>query len=194
MTRRPGSYADEETLAQELLEQEADKAKAAAEAGAPEAKPEEAAKPETWEDRLKAAGLTPEQGLQILDAMIERGYYEKTFPLYGGRRTLVLRTRDGYSRQRVSNALDALRTNDPRVHYQTTMRLCLAGSLVQFGKKTLPFSMPDADLDAQETAFNERLKFLDSIGDPFLDTLYAQLTQFDRWTFAALSNGAPSGF
>lgn len=192
MTRRPGEYADENKLAQELLEAEAEKAAAPTQGEA--TKTEEAPKPETWEDRLKAAGLTPDQGLAILDAMIERGFYEKTFPLYGGKRNLILRTRDGYSRQRVANALDALRTNDPRVHYQTTMRLCLAGSLVQFGKKTLAFAAPDADLDAQETAFNDRLKYLDSIGDPFLDTLYTILTQFDRWTFAALSNGAPSGF
>jgi hypothetical protein len=56
------------------------------------------------------------------------------------------------------------------------------------------FAASDADIDAQETAFNARLKFVDSLGDPFLDTLYATLSEFDKWTYAALSSGAPTGF
>ena len=193
MTRRPGEYADEKQLAdEEKLAQTMLDESAATEA--PKATAPEAPRAETWEDRVKASGLTTEQALEILDAMIEKGFYEKTIPLYGGRRALVLRTRDAYCRQRVANALDTLRTNDPRVHSQTTLRICLAGSLVQFGKKTLAFAPPDADLDAQEAAFNERLRYVDGLGDPFLDTLYATLSQFDRWTYAALSNGAPTGF
>ena len=69
MTRRPGEYADEkqladeEKLAQAMLDE-------AATPAAPKAPPPEAPKPETWEDRVKAAGLTTEQALEILDAMI----------------------------------------------------------------------------------------------------------------------------
>jgi hypothetical protein len=148
MTRRPGEYADETTLAKEeaLAQTLLDEAKPEI---APESKTEGAspAKPETWEDRVKAAGLTMDQALEILDALIEKGFYEKTIPLYGGRRPVVLRTRDAYCRQRVANALDTLRTNDPRVHSQTTLRICLAGSLVQFGKKALAFAASDADIE-----------------------------------------------
>jgi hypothetical protein len=97
MTRRPGQYADETTLAKEeaLAQTLLDEAKPEI---TPESKPEGAspAKPETWEDRVKAAGLTMDQALEILDALIEKGFYEKTIPLYGGRRPVVLRTRDAY--------------------------------------------------------------------------------------------------
>ena len=189
MTRRPGEYADADKLAQEMLEQET-KRDPTEDTAAPVA----TTKVPTWEDRLQEAKLTPEQGLEILDSMIEKGYYEKSFPLYGGRRHLVLRTRDAYCRQRVALALDALRTNDARVHTQTTLRVCLAGSIAQFGKKILAFAPPDADLDVQEKAFNDRLRYIDSIPEPFLDILYETLSQFDIWTYAALSNGAPSGF
>lgn len=194
MTRRPGEYADADQLAQEMLDAESEKAAPATAATPETAKDATPAKPDTWESRLEAAGLTPKQAETILDAMIEKGHYEKTFPLYGNRQPLTLRTRDSYCRQRVANALDALRTNDPRVHSQTMMRLNLAGSIVQFGKKTLPFAPSDAGVNKQDEAFNERLAFVDGLPDTFIDTLYQSLAQFDKWTYAALSTGAPSGF
>lgn len=202
-TRRPGEYADADQLAQELAEQEA-AALAKEQAETPEARKDPTKSSEvgketpktalTWEDRIKEAGLTVNQATEILDALLERGYYEKEFRLYGGRRQLVLRSRDHYCRQRLTQALDQLITNDPRVHLQTQMRMLLAGSLVQFGKKTLVHAAVDADIDAKNTAFNDRLKFIDTIGEPFLDVLYESLSKFDAWVYAALSNGAPSNF
>lgn len=198
MTRQAGSYQTPDQLAQELAHQQAASMQGDAEGATPPAEGAEAPTPKdetpSWEGSIKKVGLNAEQGFAIIDAMIEKGYYEKTISLYGGRIAVTLRTRDAYCRQRVSSELDTLRTNDPRVHSQASLRICLAGSLVKFHKTALKFAQPNASPDAQEEAFNERLRFIDGLGDPFLDTLYPLLQQFDAWTYAALSNGAPTGF
>lgn len=193
--RVPGQYKSDEELARQMLDEESkrpDEAK-------PEAKPEAAKaepkkeKPPTWEERLAAVELSPEQAFIILDAVLEKGFYERTFPLYGGRISVTLRTRDGSHRQRVANALDELRTNDPRVHGQVMSRMFLAGSLVRFNKDTLDMA-EDGDSRAKESAFQSRLAYVDKLSDPVLDTLFELISRFDGWTFASLANGAPTGF
>jgi len=195
--KTPGGYkSDEELLA---MMEEGKKpeptpgpapAPSPAQPGEAQAGPE---KPLTWEERIKLAGLNEDQAFKILDSILANGYYEHSFSLYGGRMTVKLRSRDGAHRQRVADALDQLRTNDPRVHGQTMSRLFLAGSLVSYGPKTMPMA-EGGDSLAVSKAFEERLKFIDSLPDPMIDTLYGLSAQFDGWVFAALSNGAPSGF
>jgi hypothetical protein len=192
--RVPGQYKSDEDLAKAMLDEESKKPEETKpEAAKAEPKKEAPPKPPTWEERLAAVELTPDQAFVILDAVLEKGFYERTFPLYGGRISVTLRTRDGSHRQRVANALDELRTNDPRVHGQVMSRMFLAGSLVRFNKDTLDMA-EDGDSRAKETAFQSRLAYVDKLSDPVLDTLFDLIARFDGWTFASLSNGAPTGF
>lgn len=195
MVQRPGQYGADDEMAKSLLDQEEKPVEKAADAPPVPAKnPDEPPRPLTWEEKIKEAGLTEDNGYAILNAVLDSGFYSKEFALFGGRVKFTLRTREGYSRQRIANALDELRTNDPRVHYQTQARLCLAGSLLSFRDKA--FNHPSArnDVAAHQTAFNERLVFVDGLSDTMLDTLYDIVMRFDTWTYAALWNGAPTAF
>lgn len=192
--RVPGQYKTDEELARQMLDEESKRPdEAKPETAKAEPKKEAPPKPPTWEERLAAVELTPDQAFVILDAVLEKGFYERTFPLYGGRISVTLRTRDGSHRQRIANALDELRTNDPRVHGQVMSRMFLAGSLVRFNKDTLDMA-EEGDSRAKEAAFQSRLAYVDKLSDPVLDTLFELISRFDGWTFASLSNGAPTGF
>jgi hypothetical protein len=192
---RPGEYGPEDKKAQEMLEAVEDPTPQPAAPKADAAKEsEEKAAPQTWEDRIKAAGLTEDQAYVILNAILDNNFFSKEFSLFGGKLKVTFRTRDSYARQRIANALDELRTNDPIVHFQTRMRLSLAGSLLTYRSTTFTHPNTRTDIAAYTAAFNERLTFLDNLADPILDALYPLLSQFDTWTYAALSNGAPTSF
>lgn len=148
----------------------------------------------TWETTLKDVGLTPEQAQAILTSMVTHGYYEREFPLYRGQIVLRLRTRDAYCRQRVVDARDETRTLDKDVQNAVTLRLSLAGSISALGGDVVEHSKPGDGPLRQRELFDTRLARVDRIPDAMLDACYVALVHFDRAVYAALSNGAPSGF
>jgi hypothetical protein len=192
--QRPGKYMADE-LAKAALEDEPEPA--AAPETEPKPAPEEATRKspiERWRDAIEAAGITEEEADKVLDAVLAQGYYEKAYKVFRGRLTVVLRSRDSAALQRVSDALDAVRTNDLRVHTQTMNRYNLAASLVRYQDKVFKHPAPNADPVERERAFSDRLSFIDSIPAPVLLQLYAVLGKFDSIVFAALSEGAEMGF
>lgn len=194
--RRPGQYntpaAAVEDIARASLEDEAP-------ASAPEAAPSEDAgvkkSPiERWREAIEAAGLTEEEADKILDSVLASGYYEKLYKLFQGKMTVVLRSRDSASLQRVSDALDSIRTNDVRVHTQMMNRYNLAASLVRYQDKQFKHPNSNASANDRDKAFTDRLAFVDTIPAPVLVQLYALLSKFDNAVFAAMSEGAELGF
>ena len=183
--QRPGKYTDD--LAQSSLE----------EGEAPsQAKDESEKKPpmERWREALAAADLTEAEADKILDSVLATGTYEKSYKIFRGRLTVTLRSRDSASLQRVSDALDAVKTNDSRVHLQTMNRYNLAASIVRYQDKVFKHPPPVAESADREKAFYERLVFIDTIPAPVLVQLYAVLGKFDSIVYAALSEGAEMGF
>jgi hypothetical protein len=183
--QRPGQYGTED-LAQAALEEE------------PQPKPSEESTSksptERWRDAISSAGITEEEADRILDAVLATGHYEKAYKIFRGKLTIVLRSRDSASLQRVSDALDAVRTNDVRVHTQTMNRYNLAASLVRYQDKVFKHPAVNADPADRDRAFFERLAFLDTVPAPVLVQMYAVLSKFDNTVFAALSEGAEMGF
>lgn len=150
---------------------------------------------ERWQRNVKNAGLSEEEANEILDKVLETGYWEKEYSLYRGRLKLTLRSRDAAANQRVANALDDVRTYDQRVLDQARLRVQLACSLVRFRDKMLPVAAPDEDPATHEAMFTQRLTFCDRfIAGPIVDAVYRALIDFDAKTYAALSEGASSGF
>jgi len=151
--------------------------------------------PLTWEARVKAAGLSEDQAQHILTEIITKGFFERSFLVYG-RVPVVLRSRDGYVRGRLLEIYDQFRVMDPRVYSETYLRVALAGSLVKFGAETFPHTAPgERDPQKLEAAFAERLAAVNNMADPVLEeTLFPLISRFDQWVYAALSNGAPAGF
>lgn len=187
--QRPGTYSND-ALAKAALEEEEQPAAAPA-------APEQTAKKtpmERWREAIESAEVTEEEADKILDAVLATGHYEKTFKIFRGKLAITLRSRDSASLQRVSDALDAVRTNDARVHTQTMNRFNLAASLVRYQDKQFKHSGTGAEASDREKAFYERLAFVDTIPAPVLMQMYAVLAKFDNVVFAALSEGAEMGF
>jgi hypothetical protein len=187
--RRPGSYSTTDALAKQALQEESP----VEDKDLTEKKPDNNKTPlERWREALTKAEITEEEADKILDSVLSNGYYEKMYPLFKGRLRVTLRSRDSASLQRVSDALDTIRTNDPRVHAQTMNRYNLAASLSRY--QDTSFKHPTSSLEERENAFAERLKFVDNIPVPVLLQLYNTLQKFDNAVFAALSEGAEMGF
>lgn len=150
---------------------------------------------ERWLRNIKNAGLEEDDANEILDKVLERGYWEKEYALYQGRLKILLRSRDAAANQRVANALDDVRTYDQAVINQARLRVQLACSLVRFRDKSLPTASPDQAMPEHDRAFSERMAFCDRfIAGPVIEALYRALVDFDSKTYAALSEGASSGF
>lgn len=183
--QRPGQYSPADALAQEALE----------DPKAPEEKPSEKKTPmERWREAIAEVELSEEDADKILDSVLANGFHEKSYKIFRGKLTVALRSRDSAAIQRVSDALDSVRTNDPRVHTQTMNRFNLAASLTRYQDKAFKHAAANADPGDRDKAFYERLAFVDTIPAPVIVQLYAVLDKFDRITFAALSEGAQLGF
>jgi hypothetical protein len=149
---------------------------------------------ERWLRAIKDAKLTEEEALEIQDKMLSQGFWEKDITLYRGKLKLKLRTRDSSSNQRVADAIDSCRSNDGRVHYQVTQRVQLAMSLVQYNDQALPVAGLDQPPAQHNDAFVQRLAFCDRLPGAIQDLLFQVLSDFDRQVYAAMSEGASSGF
>lgn len=194
----PGQYPTPEEIAAQMEQDVQASLKPAQPAAAvPKAstKADAPTAPMTWEARVKAAGLTEDQAQHILTEILTKGYFERSFVVYG-RVPVVLRSRDGYVRGRLLEIYDQFRVMDPRVYSETYLRVALAGSLVKFGAETFPHAAPsERDPQKLEAAFSERLAAVNGMADPVLEeTLFPLISRFDQWVYAALSNGAPVGF
>ena len=150
---------------------------------------------ERWLRNIQNAGLAEDAANEILDKVLEQGFWDKEYLLYGGRLKVTLRSRDAAANQRVANALDEVRTNDLTVTNQARLRVQLACSLVRYRDHALPVASPDLPMGDHDRAFSSRLAFCDrSIAGPVIEALYRALIDFDGKTYAALSEGASSGF
>lgn len=186
--QRPGKYTDD--LAQAALN-ESDTGNSDKPEDADSAKKSPT---ERWRDALESANLSEAEADQILDSVLATGSYEKSYKIFRGRLTITLRSRDSASLQRVSDALDAVKTNDSRVHMQTMNRYNLAASIIRYQDKVFKHPAPSTDSSDREKAFYDRLAFIDTIPAPVLVQLYSVLGKFDSIVYAALSEGAEMGF
>ena len=108
--------------------------------------PKVAKKPiEKWLDAIKEVGLSDIEAENILDEYLQKGFWEKDYNLFRGKLKVTLRTREGYSLQRVANSLDALRTSRP---LRCTMRVArsriLTGSPISSTKTSPPLPIAPA--------------------------------------------------
>lgn len=194
----PGQQlSDDDIAAQDLQQVEDQMARQAAEAEAQKKREEAALTPaERWKRNITAVGLTEEQARLILREILKTGYWTKSYSLFQGVLQVTFRTRTAYSRQREALALDALNKPYPQdVGTQVQYRLRLAGSLVEYDDTNLPHPDRKETREAQQAAFEERLRFIDNhISESMLDTIYTQLSAFDRILWAVMSEGAVQGF
>lgn len=136
----------------------------------------------TYEQRLKAAGITKEDAMRILDALLSQGYYEQTYQLTSKTR-VTFRTRGLDAHDDFQHRLE-----DAAPQYSSTMSLLmskiyLARSLVALGERKFDPSKPE-----------ETLKFLTKMPFVLFNVLCQKLSKFDAATLVAMDEGAIANF
>jgi len=173
----------------------------AAEAAPADAKDEAPATAvERWRKNLADVRLTEAEAEAILDDVLTKGYWAKSYSLLRGRVQVTFRTRDVYHQRRVANAVDQFRLPTPDKTAAVYVSYNLAGSLAAIDARGFPakaLNHPDpyrAKPEEIETAFNERLAYVEKLPGPLLGALTQALGHFETLVNAALSEGAPEGF
>ena len=212
---RPGSY--ESVLQDDFKAASEPEPKAkpkAPEAAAPEDGPSLLdATPETraaidWKAQLEKLGVSDEQAEKILDELAFTGFYAKEYKLWGGRITVVLRSRDIYCKQRTTQGTDMLRNPTEQSYWFTHYRYNLAGSLQAYktrrDEKPLLFRhitiKPTEQITPElmkemEDAFDERLAWVDfQLQGPLGGRLFECVQNLDTLVAAVLAKGAAEGF
>lgn len=191
----PGNYdALPDEIAKSMLATDAPQGAPAPAKSPSPAKDEAAPEPiPTWEEKVKEVGLSEAQARGIMREVMANGYYQREFTALGGAVHFTLRSRDGFTRNRLAEARDGLRSNDVRVHTQVEFRTLLAGSLVVYNGTALRYADP-SDTAAMYEANAARLAFIDKLPDPVLDIMMRRLSEFDRWVYAAMWDGAVTAF
>ncbi len=207
--QRPGNYegaSPASTLAEQFAselpmdEEEWTSKPAAAAAPAQAATPAPPAaapapeKPKSWEEMLVDAQITKDQAIEILDAILSRGYYQRTFELFQGRYPVTLRTRNNASRTEIARYIDLEPAIGARTSYERRMKAVLLYSLVSLGGTKLVWPADDAKPEDLEKILQEREAIINRIPAAMCDQIYNVVVRFENATFAALAGGAPTGF
>lgn len=157
-------------------------------------KPEEKTPVERWREALEAAKITEAEALTVLKSVIQKGFYEKEYPLWKGLVKIVFRTRDAHHVLRVRRALEELEDRSEFSISQTMFRANVAGSLASYQNQSLPFASLDASSALIEEAYFKRYDFVGKLPGPVFEQITVALAHFDRIVAAACAEGAAQGF
>lgn len=150
---------------------------------------------ERWQKLLASAGITEQDAYAILDAVIQKGYWEKEYRLWNGRVKCVFRTRDAHHLMRVRQSLEDLSDRSEFSVSQTIFRVNTAGSLSSYQNVVLPaVDIAKASVEEIENAYVQRYNFIGKLPAPIFEQMYVALAHFDAVVTAATSEGAAQGF
>lgn len=155
---------------------------------------------ERWRKNLEAVKLSEAEAEAILDDVLTKGYWARSYTLLRGRVQVTFRTRDVYHQRRVANAVDQFRLPTPDKTAAVYVSYNLAGSLAAIDARGFPaksLNHPDpyrAKPEEIEAAFTDRLAYVEKLPGPLLGALTQALGHFETLVNAALSEGAPEGF
>lgn len=148
----------------------------------------------SYEDKLKAAGLTKAEASEIVDAVLFKGFWAKDVKITS-RVSARFRTRNARDSRRAAEMLEAQRWTLDSHYTEAMSRLILAASLEQFGSdKLLHVDPRKAKPEDVEKAFVERLAFVEGLADPALRLLLGKLWKFDNLVTVALEEGTVENF
>ncbi len=159
-----------------------------AEAAEKEVKPLQA-----YEEALKLAGMSRDEASNIFDQYLENGYYIEEFQL-SARIKGKFRSRAYADTLRLQDYLEITQPKFQSTQQEATFRYLLAGSLVKFHKKDLPFPEGETPKKDRDKAFDERLQYIDGLGDAIVRLLFEKLQVFDQRVAVALREGSVPNF
>jgi hypothetical protein len=155
---------------------------------------EESLKPlTTYEDQLKAIGVTKEQSAEIVDAVLMQGYYGETFQVTSklkGR----FRSREYRDTLRMQRYLEMESPKMQVVYDEIRYRYMLAASLEQFGQHRFDFPDRKTTADEVEKLFENRMTFVQNLPEATVTILFTKLEKFNRKVFIVTQEGAIENF
>lgn len=150
-----------------------------------------AEKAKTYEEILAENNITREKAHLVVDALLEKGYYEETYQIKlptSSTVTVTLRTRTQADYIRFLHALEA---NAPRyVEEQRELqaRYYLVASLISFRGQTFPGDT------TEKTAFESKMDWLEKQPERIVALLTNRLAAFDREINIIMNEGAVENF
>lgn len=136
----------------------------------------------TYAERLKAVGITPEEAAEIVDSLLERGYYERTFRLTK-KHNVTLRSRTLEAQETMQGVIEHDAPQYAITINETISKYNLAASLAEFrGKK---FAVED---------MRNTLEFVKNLPLPVFTAMVNRLAKFDVIMNVVLSEGVVENF
>jgi len=147
----------------------------------------------SYEDRVKAFDMTLDDAMYVVDSLVTNGEYRETVKL-SKKLEVVIGTRDTRYNSYLSKIIDLEgpkrtgRLNQLMTEYQ------LAGSLVSFGKTTLPELKTSQSDKEWEEVVEVRVGFIRQLQGPIFLTLCNKLAKFDSKMMIVFSDGYDENF
>ncbi len=157
-------------------------------------KVEESLKPlATYEEQLKAVGVTKEKAAEIVDAVLMQGFYSEPFSLTSrikGR----LRSREYRDTLRTQRQLEIEVPKHQTTYNEINYRYQLAASLEQYASTSFKFPDRNTSTEEAEKMFETRLRFIEGLPEATTQLLFSKLEKFNRKVFIVCQEGAIENF
>lgn len=148
---------------------------------------------QSYEDKLKEAGVTKEEAAEIVDSVLLKGHYSKEYAITK-RIKARFRTRNARDTRRAQDMLEAMRLSMASHYNEMLGRFLLAASLELFGNDKLEHPAKDAKSEDVEKSYSARLTYVENMSDPALRIAFDKLRVFDNMISVVLEEGTIENF
>lgn len=138
----------------------------------------------TYEDRVKEQGLTMADAMGIIDAMLTRGIYEKSFPVTS-KFSVTFRTRSVEDSDKMFEKLEKIKPEFNLSIAGHMAKYNLIHSLAAFGNKQFENTPAGKEMAS---------KFVAALPGPMFALLVNKLAKFDNQINTVLEDGAIENF
>ena len=147
----------------------------------------------SYEEILAKKDITRAKAHSIVDAMLEKGFYEDTLTVTKNA-SVTFRTRTHNDYVRYLRALELYNPKFVAEQNELQIRYFLAASLVVFKGKTFKHTPANGDSDAVSADFEERLTWVTQQPESIINILAAKLSKFDDIIHTVMSEGVVENF
>ena len=136
----------------------------------------------TYQERLKEHKISLKEAREIVDTIMTKGVYERTYPLTS-KTEVTFRSRDLSDQERTQNTLEEQQPQFMGTVNMIMAKQNLAASLVALGTHTF-----------SEDEFEKALQFVGKLPHVLFNVLVAKLSLFDELVLTVMDEGAIENF
>lgn len=132
-----------------------------------------------WKQDLEFNRIKLSEAEQILDTIMQKGFYEESYRIAG--RVFKLRTRTTVDSDRLIEMLRELSPESEAVATHLIARVNIASSLSKFGDNNFPHSQPsDENRQMLDEEWRLRWSFVSSLPQPLFLAMVQTMQRFDQ--------------